>query len=414
MVRFYPLTNERRSYRSDVFFRKETSMSRMSKTCVIVTALLMLSGLSQAGQIIYEGTLSDSEGRPVADGTHFFDFTIFAAERDGSPLWAEAHDNVTVTNGAYEIVLGERTELDLPPGSYWVEVTVDGEVLAPRVKVLINNTDCTITGNLTVDGRIGVGTATPLFPLQIDQNNLAAGIYTGYGSDCPTCYGEFRHARADGLIINSNTGGSWAEIRFQNNGNTNMYLSYDGKLGIGTDAPETQLEVWGDGRFGDWGSPVTIQGADLQVHSASGVGKAFLVTHYGFPSSTAFVIEGGGDVGIGVENPTHLLDVGSSGAYCNGGAWVNGSSREYKSNIKSLTVEQAMETLDALEPTSFTYNDDQDELFLGFIAEDVPELVATKDRKGLATMDIVAVLTKVVQAQQAEIDELHRAIEQLR
>ena len=37
---------------------------------------------------------------------------------------------------------------------------------------------------------------------------------------------------------------------------------------------------------------------------------------------------------------------------------------------------------------------------MGFIAEDVPDLVATKDRKGLSPMDIVAVLTKVLQEQQ--------------
>ena len=35
----------------------------------------------------------------------------------------------------------------------------------------------------------------------------------------------------------------------------------------------------------------------------------------------------------------------------------------------------------------------------GFIAEEVPELISTKDRKGLSSMDIVAVLTKVVQEQ---------------
>ncbi len=43
---------------------------------------------------------------------------------------------------------------------------------------------------------------------------------------------------------------------------------------------------------------------------------------------------------------------------------------------------------------------------MGFIAEDVPELVANKDRKGLSPMDIVAVLTKVVQRQQKDIEEL--------
>ena len=40
---------------------------------------------------------------------------------------------------------------------------------------------------------------------------------------------------------------------------------------------------------------------------------------------------------------------------------------------------------------------------MGFISEDAPEPVATKDRKGVNPMDIVTVLTKVVQEQQAEL-----------
>jgi hypothetical protein len=42
---------------------------------------------------------------------------------------------------------------------------------------------------------------------------------------------------------------------------------------------------------------------------------------------------------------------------------------------------------------------------VGFIAEDVPELVSTKDRKHMTPMDVVAVLTKVVQDQQKSLRE---------
>ncbi len=386
------------------------------KTLNVSLAVLIIIGVAltpQATQLMYDGTLNDSEGRPLPDGAHFFDFRIFTSEADGSSMWAEAHEGVNITSGAYSIVLGERTMLDLPSGTYWLEVTVDGEVIKPRTKIMLADDDCTITGNLMLDGNMGIGTASPNYPLHINQDNLVSGIRTVYGSTCATCYGEFKVAEADGLIINSNTGGSWAEIRFQNNGNTNMYLSFDGKLGIGTEQPGTALEVWGDGRFGDWDQPATITGADLQVHNLSGTGKAFLVTHFGFPSSTAFVIEGGGDVGIGKENPSHLLDVGNSGAYCDGGAWVNGSSRSFKENITDLTEEQALEVLTDLVPTSFTYKTDSEEVYLGFIAEDVPDLVATNDRKGLVAMDIVAVLTKVVQTQQEQINDLRETIEEL-
>ncbi len=50
---------------------------------------------------------------------------------------------------------------------------------------------------------------------------------------------------------------------------------------------------------------------------------------------------------------------------------------------------------------------------MGFIAEDVPDLIATKDRKGLSPMDIVAVLTKVVQEQQKTNQEQQTVIKTL-
>ena len=94
------------------------------------------------------------------------------------------------------------------------------------------------------------------------------------------------------------------------------------------------------------------------------------------------------------------------GAYCMGGVWVDGSSRAYKDGIVSLTAKEAVEAFKGLEPVKYVYRDDKEEQHIGFIAEDVPELVATKDRKGLSPMDIVAVLTKVVQEQQKTIKEL--------
>jgi hypothetical protein len=74
-----------------------------------------------------------------------------------------------------------------------------------------------------------------------------------------------------------------------------------------------------------------------------------------------------------------------------------------KQNIEPLTIEQARETIQALNPVGFRYKEEPDEKYVGFIAEDVPELVATNDRKSLAPMDITAVLTKVVQDQDSEI-----------
>lgn len=385
-------------------------------TIMISLALLLLCGISltaTANQLMFEGTLNDAEGRPVADGTHFFDFTIFTTETAGTPVWAEGHDDVIVGHGHYSIILGSRTELDLPAGTYWVQTTVDGEILQPRAKVLLADGDCTITNNLMVDGRIGVGTANPGYPIHIDQGNVASGFRTYWGPQMASAFAEFKHAYADGLIINSHTGGTFAEIRFQNNSVTNMFLRSNGNLGIGNDIPDEKLEVWGNARFGNRATTPTVAGGVVDIHNSGGTGDSLLVTSYGFSTETMFVIEGAGDVGIGLDNPTHLLHL-DGGAYCDGGAWVNGSSRAYKENITDLTTEEALDTLADLQPTSFTYKTDSEETFLGFIAEDVPDLVATNDRKGLVAMDIVAVLTKVVQTQQEQIKVLEESLEALR
>ncbi len=113
----------------------------------------------------------------------------------------------------------------------------------------------------------------------------------------------------------------------------------------------------------------------------------------------------GGQLGLGVIPATGRLIDTNTGAYLSsGGAWTNASSRELKKDIRPLAPDQAMETLAALAPVTFKYKAD-DEAHVGFIAEDVPDLVATKDRKGLSSMDIVAVLAKVVQEQQARLAE---------
>ena len=113
-----------------------------------------------------------------------------------------------------------------------------------------------------------------------------------------------------------------------------------------------------------------------------------------------------GNVGIGTQHPNYPLEMASGARVTDGGVWTNGSSREYKKEIKELSGSVAMKTLEGLNPVTFKYKAEEDEQHVGFIAEDVPDLVATKDRKGLSPMDIVAVLTKVVQELKAENEGL--------
>ncbi len=117
------------------------------------------------------------------------------------------------------------------------------------------------------------------------------------------------------------------------------------------------------------------------------------------PAITRMHLKYDGSVWFGVA-PNYPLHM-ASGAYVTaGGTWTDASSREYKDDIKELSAAGAMSALEGLSPVTFKYKAGEDERHVGFIAEDVPELVATKDRKGMSPMDVVAVLTKVVKEQQ--------------
>jgi len=183
-------------------------------------------------------------------------------------------------------------------------------------------------------------------------------------------------------------------------------------VGIGTTEPAQRLEVNGNIQIHERNSSV----AGLMLTQSSG-GTGYIMHNradtltLGAGSVDRLTIDRDGNVGIGTAKPSHPLEM-ANGAYVSaGGVWTNSSSRERKDNIVALTPEEALAALVALEPVRFNYKRDVSEEYVGFIAEDVPGLVASSDRASLSTMDIVAVLTKVVQQQQQKIAELEARLD---
>jgi hypothetical protein len=130
------------------------------------------------------------------------------------------------------------------------------------------------------------------------------------------------------------------------------------------------------------------------------------------PVTARMQIDYSGRVGFGIvpANPLHM----ASGAHVTaGGIWMNASSRKYKDHIQNLALEDALKTIRDLTPVTFSYKTEPTETHVGFVAEDVPDLVATKDRQGLSPMDIVAVMTRVVQEQQSTIEKQQKIIDNL-
>ncbi|MHB8053784.1 MAG: tail fiber domain-containing protein [Candidatus Aminicenantales bacterium] len=184
------------------------------------------------------------------------------------------------------------------------------------------------------------------------------------------------------------------------------------------------------GRYNSTGYYNTYVGNEAGYYNTAGVGNVFLGYDAGLNemgSHKLYISDGGdanpliwgdfalsllrfeGQVGIQTTPTTHRFEI-TGGAYCDGGAWVDGSSREYKENIEELTSGEAQQAFEKLEPVKYNYKKEKGETYLGFIAEDVPDLVAMNDRKGLNPMDMVAVLTKVVQEQQKALLEQQKSI----
>jgi len=195
-------------------------------------------------------------------------------------------------------------------------------------------------------------------------------------------------------------------------GGTSQVYDDGNFIGIGTTEPKQRLEVNGNIQIHERNSSV----AGLMITQSDGEtgyimhNRASTLT-IGAGSVDRITIDRNGNVGIGVARPSNPLEMANGAHLSKGGVWTNASSRARKENIESLALDDALAALRQLEPVQFNYRNDRDESYVGFIAEDVPDLVAMQDRDGLSAMDIVAVLTRVVQEQQRKIEALEARLD---
>jgi hypothetical protein len=259
------------------------------------------------------------------------------------------------------------------------------------LRVFTNNAErIRVIGN----GNVGIGTYSPNSKLEVNGT-----IYsTSEGFKFP-----------DGSVQTTAASGGGADSDWNISGN-NMYSAVSGNVGIGTPTPKSFLDnntpvlhiKSTNGRAGIVLEAPTVSGGAIEVP-----GDAPLRV---FTNNTERIrVKGNGYVGIGTSSPSYPLHM-SGGAYCTGTTWVNASSKAYKENIRNLSIKEAKQALKQLSPKKYNYKIDTKEECLGFIAEEVPELVSTQNRKGLSPMDIIAVLTKVVQEQQRKIEDLEKKI----
>ncbi len=97
---------------------------------MIFFAIVSMAAVPQIIQ--YQGKLTDMSGIGEND-TLDIRFRIFDVETGGDSLWAMTIADVAIVHGLFDVNIGP---IDLPfDEQYWLEIVVDGEVLAPRVQL---------------------------------------------------------------------------------------------------------------------------------------------------------------------------------------------------------------------------------------------------------------------------------------
>jgi Chaperone of endosialidase len=273
-------------------------------------------------------------------------------------------------------------------------------------------------------GKVGVGTSSPVLNVHISTSDTPAIRQEQNNSGGFTAQTWDIGANEANWFVRDVTSGSRLPLRIRPGAPTSAVdIAADGKVGIGTGSPGAKLDIGqGSTARGGFTKLLIGNGGDTAQMEFYGTSKSAAISYNGtvmsfFTNGTPFVqavnIDNSGNVGLGVVAPTNPLQH-SSGAFLSaGGTWTNASSRDYKQDIADLSNAEAVCALEDLKPVKYAYKVDPNERHVGFIAEDVPDLVATKDRKSLSPMDIVAVLTKVVQQQQSTIDELKARLDQI-
>ena len=255
-------------------------------------------------------------------------------------------------------------------------------------------------------GRVGLGTSTPVVELHIKDSDTptlrleqdSSGGWTAQTFDVA--------ANESNFFIRDATNGSKLPFRIQpSTPSSTLCLKSDGSVGIGTWSPGYPMELETTNKNASFVCDRT-DGAMNFISATASYGQFGTVSNH----SVRILVNSTWKMMINSNNSLEM----ASGATCTTtGVWTNNSSIKYKENVKDLTSEEAVDALNELNPVKFNYKVDKEDEYVGFIAEDVPDLVATKDRKGMSSMDVVAVLTKVVKEQQKTIQDLQKRIDEL-
>jgi hypothetical protein len=343
----------------------------------------------------------------LADGVYSYELRV--AQADAGPLVQSG--SFTVANGvivspdAVETTHARRPSKPIANPFYADDVSATGG--------LCGGADCTSTETYG------------LSPLKLKANNTRIKLEdtstaAGFAStDWQLSANDTISGGANKFFVEDLTAVTVPLVIEGGTPNNALYLDSTGRIGLRTSTPARDLTIANPIstiiRMEQSASPfqawdIVANNNNFYVRDVNHEQNPFIIKSSAPYNS--LVIDTTGRIGLGVASPLYQIDH-VSGARLDAGNWVNASSRAVKQDIHQLDGDAAFDALKAMQPVTFAYKANPGETHVGFIAEDVPDLVATTDRKGLSSMDVVAVLTKVIQEQQRTIEDLQTRMRNL-
>jgi molybdopterin converting factor small subunit len=391
-----------------------TDIRTMSQKTLTQTGYFWVKG----GSIVTMSGTRETPARPL-DYVHADDVIIDGSLCVGNDCYsglAFGFDTIVLMENNLRIFFDDTSTIQNYPRNDWRIICNDstdggGRYFAIEDATEVSNILVLEAGapdnSIYVDsyGDVGINTSTPYYELHIVDGDSPCvrldqdGSYGWTPQKWDLCGNE------SNFFIRDATHASKLPFRIEPDAPTDsIFVKSNGRIGMGTGSPGYALEVE---RTGENAAIVAkrVSGALCYINATATAGNFGTTTNH----PLRLMVNGGERMKLPTSG--NLLEMSDGGYY--DGTWHGSSSREIKENIQTLTSGEAINALEKLDPVKFNYKENKEDEHVGFIAEDVPELVASKNRKALSAMDVVAVLTKVVKEQQKSIQEHQKTISEL-
>lgn len=315
---------------------------------------------------------------------------------------------------------------------------------------------------IRADGNVGIGTNTPGSRLHVAGDTTVEGSLSVTGATHLGGNTQVQgNVQVSGFVNANDIRKNGAPLRVSQWDDIRGGISFTGgNVAIGTREPRTQFHVHGriaSGRDFQSAGAITFFPPDgfawFHIDNGPAGGRPIgrlRISHGNSPGDREIIsILQNHNVGIGTPSPevrlhivgnrirltkannaAHFVDLRADGGaldlesrgadlFINNHGQTNTrirnlvqiSSQELKANVSPLAHEEAVDLLEGFRPVTYHYRDDETrQIHIGFIAEEVPQVIATTDQKGFRPTDLLAVLTAVVQEQQQLITQLRRQV----